>query len=495
MKELIKITILFLYVCTIRSYTQSVKSNLGPNDFPELIFIDIPGAPKLSKPQLIMGDSLPVMGEGNGWAAPAVFDWDGDGNKDLLIGEFASGAKLGLSIGHLIRVYRNIGTNETPKFNDFFRYAMGADSDFTNEFTTGSPLSIHTFCCLPFTPRFADLNNDGFMDLLSGQYSPGYITWFRGSEKGFLPGEELEEIYKVKAKKNRYSFSFTNPEGTNYWQYASAAFGDFDNDGDQDMVVGGGALRISKNIGTKFKPLFGKREELLDVNGDPLKNCDMPEEKLTNPKSVYNSIYKDEDFYWIPPPFGVPNSVPYVVDWDQDGILDILATYNFTSRCGAAVTYYRGVKTKEGLRFEPGIPLFSTKNGEKEFPGSWLNLCVADWNNDGVNDLLIGTNVATLNGKFDYELSWSWEKNSGISKKDPAYFSASDKKILEQQIMRAEASQKKAGLNDEEWDKDPLNPSKRKILEKNYGKGGYKNKSLAHKGYVFVLLGEKNINN
>ena len=106
------------------------------------------------------------------------------------------------------------------------------------------------------------------------------FTWFRGSEKGFLPGEELDEIYKVKAKKNRYSLPFTNPDGNNYWQYSSAAFGDFDNDGDQDMVVGGGALRISKNIGTKFKPLFGKREELLDVNGNPLKNCDMPEEKL-----------------------------------------------------------------------------------------------------------------------------------------------------------------------------------------------------------------------
>ena len=495
MKKTILIQILLLCAISIQSRAQTatkdkIKSSLGPNDFPELIQSNIPGAPILGKPQLIMGDTFPVMGEGYGWAAPAVYDWNGDGKKDLLIGEFGSGSENNLEIGNLIRVYRNIGSDDAPKFDDFYSYAHGANADIIEDFTSGAPLSIHTFCCLPFTPHFTDLNNDGFMDLLSGQYSPGYITWFHGSENGFLPGEELEEVYKVRASKNAHSLSFMNPDGRNYWQYSAADFGDFDDDGNQDMIVGGGALRLAKNIGSKFKPLFGKRELLLDINGNPLKICEMPEEELTN-KSLYNPIYKDEDFYWVPPPVGVTNAVPYVVDWDQDSVLDILVTHAFTSGDrGVAVTYFRGLKTKEGLRFEEGIPLFTSKNGEKAFPGSWLNIYVTDWNNDGVNDLLIGTSIATLNGTFNHELSWQWEHDTGIGKKNPSYYSARKKKAIEQQINSAEAYKKKSGLTDEELKKKNF-PSKSGLIKHYYGNGGYKNKTLAHKGYVYVMLGEK----
>ena len=42
-----------------------------------------------------------------GHADPCVLDWDGDGLKDLLLGEFTQGR---------IRVYLNIGTNSEPVF-------------------------------------------------------------------------------------------------------------------------------------------------------------------------------------------------------------------------------------------------------------------------------------------------------------------------------------------------------------------------------------------
>src|SRR5688572_16114469 len=94
-----------------------------PTQFPELVNANIPGAPKLGKPQLIMGKTGPVQGEGMGWAAPAYWDWDGDGKKDLLIGEFASGYEHGHSVGSFIRVYKNTGTAEQPQFSDEFEYA------------------------------------------------------------------------------------------------------------------------------------------------------------------------------------------------------------------------------------------------------------------------------------------------------------------------------------------------------------------------------------
>jgi hypothetical protein len=66
-----------------------------------------------------------------GHAAPHVMDFDGDGLRDLLVGEFGTGTflqerlpesrrskKSGYAEGKL-RIYRNVGTNAAPAFADF----------------------------------------------------------------------------------------------------------------------------------------------------------------------------------------------------------------------------------------------------------------------------------------------------------------------------------------------------------------------------------------
>ena len=94
----------------------------GPGDFPVLENADIPGAPKLGMPALVFGAEAPVAAGLHGLAAPAVFDWDRDGLKDLLVGEFETGA-----CG--VRVYRNVGTNEAPRFADEWTYALSGFGD------------------------------------------------------------------------------------------------------------------------------------------------------------------------------------------------------------------------------------------------------------------------------------------------------------------------------------------------------------------------------
>ena len=64
----------------------------------------------------VLGDELapPVRLEAGGkpidtevgHAAPFVYDWDGDGVRDLLVGQFGGGA---------LWVFRNQGTNAQPK--------------------------------------------------------------------------------------------------------------------------------------------------------------------------------------------------------------------------------------------------------------------------------------------------------------------------------------------------------------------------------------------
>ena len=42
-----------------------------------------------------------------GHAAPLIYDFDGDGVRDLLVGQFGKGK---------LRIYRNAGTNESPEY-------------------------------------------------------------------------------------------------------------------------------------------------------------------------------------------------------------------------------------------------------------------------------------------------------------------------------------------------------------------------------------------
>jgi hypothetical protein len=51
-------------------------------------------------PKRLMADGVPVRVEEPGWACPCWADMDGDGKKDLVVGQFSSGK---------IRVYKNLG--------------------------------------------------------------------------------------------------------------------------------------------------------------------------------------------------------------------------------------------------------------------------------------------------------------------------------------------------------------------------------------------------
>jgi FG-GAP-like repeat len=51
-------------------------------------------------PTRLMADGVPVRVDSPGWACPCWADMDGDGKKDLLVGQFNGGK---------IRLYKNLG--------------------------------------------------------------------------------------------------------------------------------------------------------------------------------------------------------------------------------------------------------------------------------------------------------------------------------------------------------------------------------------------------
>jgi hypothetical protein len=180
-----------------------------------------------------------------------------------------------------------------------------------------------------------DLNSDGIPDIASGSYSPGAVYWFQGTGRGYLPSREIPE------------------EGSSFDRHATAAtFYDWDGDGDLDMLVGNihGQVGWAENRGTRTAFRFGPRTAL----------------RLS-----------DRSFE---APSG--DAQPYPVDWDADGLLDLLVA------CGdGSVMFFPG----EG-RSNEGIPVFGA--GRILIPAGRLGVRIKvfphDWNEDGHLDLLVG---------------------------------------------------------------------------------------------------------
>ena len=148
--------------------------------------------------------------------------------------------------------------------------------------------------------QLVNINADGHNDILAGSFS-GVPQIIYGSKDGFKQltaildrsGETvlLADFWNKKERK----WDSTDRAGSE-GHCTSVAAVDWDNDGDLDLVLGdyyAGRLFWRKNEGTKQKPKFAKKNNAVKANGDPV----VIEKGL---------------------------SAPRIVDWDGDGLFDIL---------------------------------------------------------------------------------------------------------------------------------------------------------------------------
>lgn len=484
-KSLPVILVAFSVCVAMSAKSQVVTGSIGTSGISDkIIATSVKGAPRLGKPILLLSESgQPLISEGHGWSAPAIWDWNKDGKKDLLIGEFTSGMETKKITGNHIRVYTNNGSDSIPSFSNEFGYARmveetdavsawrNTDKKYPEQLTYyGSPISIPQFCCMAIQPQFADINNDGFPDLYAGSYTPGEVYWFRGTDIGFLQGEKLKQYGNASSLKKSGS-DRSDPDNWGYWGASQVSFGDFTGDGLKDMIIGGiTGLRISKNIGTTDKPEFGRREYLLDTQGVPLWN-----EKKNETANVV------------------------VADWNNDGVLDLIVTNKYIKKGSKAVEFYEGVKQQNEHRFLQPVSLLETNDSSKVFPGDYLIPFVADWNNDGINDLLIGTKVGIINGIFDLKYNWTWSEENVYSVKImPGYYTEKRKKEIDALLRLAEKTEAEIGVEEMLRRKKgsslvsviEKNTTRQEILDRYYG-GKEEFKTLIHHGYVYLMLGEK----
>jgi len=70
-----------------------------------------------------------------GHASPYIYDFDGDGNRDLLVGEFGSGTFRGETTSDSsplanarLRIYLNKGTDSSPRYDGFTYLQAGGEN-------------------------------------------------------------------------------------------------------------------------------------------------------------------------------------------------------------------------------------------------------------------------------------------------------------------------------------------------------------------------------
>lgn len=78
------------------------------------------GSLRLGPPEKALDGKEPIDVE-VGHATPNLVDWDGDGKRDLLLGQFGGGR---------LRYYRNVGADGAPRFEGF-AYVQAGGKDAT----------------------------------------------------------------------------------------------------------------------------------------------------------------------------------------------------------------------------------------------------------------------------------------------------------------------------------------------------------------------------
>ncbi len=198
-------------------------------------------------PRFVLRDSLQMHPSYH--YAPALADLDGDGRVDMLLGTWNDGVAFyrntgaGFEAVDLGLVQLTRGSHSTPALVDIdgdgdFDLFVGETSGTINFYeNTGSPsqpvfeLVSDEYLGIDVgrrsVPAFADIDGDGDFDMIIGSEDQGLVI-FRNTGSPFEPhfvqdGSMIDQIPVT----------------------AAPAFGDLDDDGDLDMIVGGvgGGLR------------------------------------------------------------------------------------------------------------------------------------------------------------------------------------------------------------------------------------------------------------
>jgi hypothetical protein len=293
-----------------------------------LVQIALAQSVQLRPPQPVCAGAL-VPGS---YATPCVTDWNGDGRKDLLVG-YQPASKIAL--------YVNVGTDADPVFTNYTNLQAGGVDIVLPSPDCGAPAA---FVC--------DYDGDGRRDLLVGDGANGYVYFYRNTNTDaapiLAPGVQLmvgSNPLTVTSRATPYIY-------------------DWDGDGLNDLLCGNadGFVFFFKNIGTAQAPAYAAGT-YIQAGG---KNLNLGARSLVR-----------------------------MFDWDGDGVKDLV--------CSSATGVYwcKNVGSSSSPVLLAPVAISAPVSGSGLVPintGPRMFLDLADWNDDGVIDLILGN----LDGTVSY---------------------------------------------------------------------------------------------
>jgi len=341
------------------------------------------------------------MVRGNFWKR---VDFDGDGRLDLIVGVDdwadygwdnaydASGKWMHGPLRGFIYLVRNAGTNEQPLYESPVKIQAG-----------GQPIETFGWPC----PSFADFAGDGKLGLICGEFLDGF-TYFENigtrTAPKYAPGRRLK-----------------TPDGkplTMDLEMIVPTAIDWNKDGHVDLIAGDedGRVALLENTGKldpERTPIF-RPPHYFQQEADLLK-------------------------------FGALVS-PVGVDWDGDGATDILCGNSagyigfFKNLSAPGVEYPKWAAPKYLEADGQRIRIMAGPNGSIQGPAEakwgYTTLSVADWDGDGLPDLIVNSiwgkvvwyrNIGTRHEpklaaaqpvEIEWDgaeppLAWGWQKPEG----------------------------------------------------------------------------------
>jgi hypothetical protein len=294
---------------------------------------------------------------------PVAFDWDKDGDFDLIVGDEDGRVALVENMG-------KFDQNRTPLFARPTYFQQEADT---------------LKCGALATPVGFDWDGDGDTDILSGN-TAGYIEWFENLSGPRVAAPKWAAPRRLEVNSQPFRI-MAGPNGSIQgpaeakWGYTTFNVGDWDGDGLPDIVLNSilGRVQWLKNIGPRRAP------------------------RLAAPQPIevqWQGAQPQLAWGWLRPQGQALltqwRTTPALADMNQDGLLDLV----MLDQAGY-LAYFERLRQNGKLILKAPRRAFVDESGKPLQLNAGLagrsgrrKLCLTDWDGDGKLDLLLNSSNA-----------------------------------------------------------------------------------------------------
>lgn len=346
---------------------------------------------------------------------PIAFDWDRDGDVDLVVGDEDGRVALveAVSVEPRSSSPRSSpGRSPPPRFLPPRYFQQEADM---------------LKCGALATPFGHDWDGDGDIDIVSGN-TAGYFEWFENlsgpkvaSPRWAAPRrlgtrDSGDRAFRVQAGPNG---SIQGPAEAK-WGYTTFTIADWDGDSLPDIVFNSiwGRVQWLHNVGTRRQPLLDAPQPVeFEFESTDGKEAKPAEQGVAIPR-------KPAWTWWEPAPGELVTqwrTTPVAFDCDGDGLIDLMMLDS-----EGYLSWHKRDRRGDRLRLGPPSRNFVDADGQPLRLNSRTagasgrrKLAVTDWDGDGQWDLLVNsTNADLWRGLGRREGQWRFERIGSLAEQN-----------------------------------------------------------------------------